>query len=33
MQILRNPISVISSDWKVLHSEQEQVRFLSMQKA
>lgn len=32
MQILRNPISVISSDWKVLHSEQEQVRFLSMQK-
>lgn len=33
VRILRNPISVISSDWKVLHSEQEQVRFLSMQKA
>ena len=33
MQISRNLISVISSDWKVLHSEQEQVRFLSMQKA
>ena len=32
MQILKNRISVISSDWKDLHSEQEQVRFLSMQR-
>lgn len=28
----KNPISVISSVWKVLHSEPEPVRFLSMQK-
>ena len=30
--ILKNRISVISSEWKDLLSEQEQVRFLSMQR-